>query len=140
MCLTIDPTSRPTAAEMLGHKWLASDQRHFVPDTASPSGGPTNLLPHIQKAFDAKKTCTPRFAPVALASVRRLLTRACSRSPESGVLDDRDEAHVVARRPLTHRAAVRPEHRGAQGRVREGARRRGASLLSAARKLTLMRL
>ena len=56
-CLTIDPTSRPTAAEALQHKWLASEEPHFVPDPQSPSGGPTNLLPHIQKAFDAKKTC-----------------------------------------------------------------------------------
>ena len=53
-CLTIDPASRPTAAEALRHKWLASEEPHFV---QSPSGGPTNLLPQIQKAFDARKTC-----------------------------------------------------------------------------------
>ena len=57
-CLTIDPTSRPTAAEALQHKWLASEQPYFVPDPESPSGRPTNLLPNIRKAFDAKKTCT----------------------------------------------------------------------------------
>ena len=57
-CLTIDPTSRPTAAEALKHKWLASEEPHFVPDPESPSGRPTNLLPNIRKAFDAKKTCT----------------------------------------------------------------------------------
>ncbi len=57
-CLTIDPTSRPTAAEALKHPWLSSDKPHFVPDPESPSGRPTNLLPNIQKAFDAKKTCT----------------------------------------------------------------------------------
>ena len=56
-CLTIDPASRPTAAECLEHKWLASEQPHFVPDPQSATGRPTNLLPHIQKQFDARKTC-----------------------------------------------------------------------------------
>lgn len=65
-CLTIDPTSRPTAAEALQHPWLASDKPHFVPDPESPSGRPTDLLPNIQKAFDAKKTCTSRSAHVRL--------------------------------------------------------------------------
>ena len=66
-CLTIDPASRPTAAEALQHKWLASDEPHFVPDPDSPSGRPTNLLPHIQRAFDARKTCAfsdPSVSPV----------------------------------------------------------------------------
>ena len=57
-CLTIDPASRPTAAEALRHKWLASEEPHFV---QSPSGGPTNLLPQIQKAFDARRTCCVSF-------------------------------------------------------------------------------
>ena len=65
-CLTIDPTSRPTAAQALQHKWLASEEPHFVPDPDSPSGRPTNLLPHIQKAFDARKTCTSDFSPSPL--------------------------------------------------------------------------
>jgi calcium/calmodulin-dependent protein kinase I len=54
-CLTIDPASRPTAVEMLKHKWLSSERPHFV---LSSSGGPTDLLPHVKKHFDAKKTCT----------------------------------------------------------------------------------
>ncbi len=54
-CLTIDPTSRPTAEEALNHKWLADAEPHFVQDQ---QGNMTNLLPQIQKAFDAKKTCT----------------------------------------------------------------------------------
>lgn len=53
-CLTIDPTSRPTAAEALTHPWLSSTTPHFVPGS---TGGPTDLLPQIRKAFDAKKTC-----------------------------------------------------------------------------------
>ena len=67
-CLTIDPASRPTAAEALRHKWLASEEPHFV---QSPSGGPTNLLPQIQKAFDARKTCTCPVPCPALALVAR---------------------------------------------------------------------
>jgi len=56
-CLTIDPTQRPTAAEMLQHRWLADEKPHFVPDPESPTGGPTDLLPHIQKRLDAKTRC-----------------------------------------------------------------------------------
>ncbi|KAI0772983.1 Pkinase-domain-containing protein [Trametes elegans] len=73
-CLTIDPTSRPTAAEALQHKWLASDQPHFVPDPESPSGGPMDLLPHIQKAFDAKKTF--RKAVFSMIATKRMSTLA----------------------------------------------------------------
>jgi calcium/calmodulin-dependent protein kinase I len=75
-CLTIDPANRPTAEMALAHKWvrggflckfiqsaevllhsqLASEEPHFVPDP-DKEGGPTDLLPHVRKAFDAKKTC-----------------------------------------------------------------------------------
>ncbi|KAH9968009.1 Pkinase-domain-containing protein [Russula dissimulans] len=48
-CLTGDPAKRPTAAEMLEHPWLADEKPHYVPDPASETGGPTDLLPHIQK-------------------------------------------------------------------------------------------
>jgi serine/threonine protein kinase len=54
-CLTIDPASRPTAEEALRHRWLASDEPHYVEDER---GQMTNLLPQIQRGFDAKKTCT----------------------------------------------------------------------------------
>ncbi|RDX41969.1 Pkinase-domain-containing protein [Lentinus brumalis] len=73
-CLTIDPTSRPTAAEALKHPWLSSDKPHFVPDPESPSGRPTNLLPNIQKAFDAKKTF--RKAVFSMIATKRLSTLA----------------------------------------------------------------
>lgn len=53
LCLTIDPANRPTATEALGHRWLASDEPHFVPDSM---GAPTDLLPNVRKGFDAKKT------------------------------------------------------------------------------------
>ena len=53
-CLTIDPAARPTAEEALRHRWLASDEPHGVQDA---EGQMRNLLPQIQKAFDAKRTC-----------------------------------------------------------------------------------
>jgi calcium/calmodulin-dependent protein kinase I len=55
-CLTVDPAQRPTAADALAHAWLADERPHFVPDPESPTGGPTDLLPNIQKAFNARKT------------------------------------------------------------------------------------
>ncbi|KAI1792742.1 Pkinase-domain-containing protein [Ganoderma leucocontextum] len=70
-CLTIDPASRPTASEVLKHKWLASEQPHFV---QSPTGGPTNLLPQIQKAFDARKTF--RKAVFSMIATKRMSTLA----------------------------------------------------------------
>ncbi|OJT03669.1 Calcium/calmodulin-dependent protein kinase type I [Trametes pubescens] len=107
MCLTIDPTSRPTAAEMLGHKWLASDQRHFVPDPASPSGGPTNLLPHIQKAFDAKKTF--RKAVFSMIATKRMSSLA-GLSPTAQrfgqniaeLKEESEKEHVDEDRSVTH--------------------------------------
>lgn len=56
-CLTVDPNDRPTAEQALAHGWLADEKPHFVPDPESPTGGPTDLLPNMQKAFNAKKTC-----------------------------------------------------------------------------------
>ncbi|KAJ7321887.1 kinase-like domain-containing protein [Mycena albidolilacea] len=54
-CLTVEPARRPTAAEALEHRWLASATPHFVPDPFNPSGA-TDLLPHVKKAFNAKLT------------------------------------------------------------------------------------
>ncbi|KAJ7030818.1 Pkinase-domain-containing protein [Mycena alexandri] len=48
-CLTIDPERRPTR-----RGWLAATTPHFVPDP--DSGSPTDLLPHVKKAFNAKLT------------------------------------------------------------------------------------
>lgn len=56
-CLTVDPTNRPTAAQLLQHKWLRTDAPPFVADPESESGAAVNLLPTVKKAFDAKKTC-----------------------------------------------------------------------------------
>jgi len=82
-CLTIDPASRPTAAQMLKHRWLSSDLPHFVPDPSSPSGGPTDLLPHVKKHFDARKTF--RKAVFGMLAMKRmsLLASAVHPNPEA---------------------------------------------------------
>ncbi|KAL0946273.1 hypothetical protein HGRIS_012525 [Hohenbuehelia grisea] len=67
-CLTIDPQSRPTAAEALQHKWLADDKPHFVP--AEGTDQPTDLLPHVKKAFNAKKLW--RKAAFSIRAVNRM--------------------------------------------------------------------
>lgn len=53
-CLTSDPRKRPTAAQLLEHGWLADEKPHFVADS---QGAPTDLLPHVKKAFNAKRLC-----------------------------------------------------------------------------------
>lgn len=62
-CLTIDQHKRPTASEALKHPWLASAKPHFVVDPQSSTGQPADLLPQMQKAFNAKKTCESPFSP-----------------------------------------------------------------------------
>ena len=57
-CLTINPAKRPSAQDMLEHKWLSSKDPHFVTDS---TGGATDLLPQVKKNFDAKKTCEPLY-------------------------------------------------------------------------------
>ena len=56
-CLTVDAKQRPTAEQLLKHKWLADLKPHFVPDPNSTTGEPTDLLPQVRKHFDARKTC-----------------------------------------------------------------------------------
>ncbi|KAJ7918174.1 Pkinase-domain-containing protein [Mycena leptocephala] len=57
VCLTVDPERRPTAAQAWSTKcWLASATPYFVPDPFNPSGGPTDLLPQVKHAFNAKAT------------------------------------------------------------------------------------
>ncbi|WOO81985.1 Calcium/calmodulin-dependent protein kinase cmkB [Vanrija pseudolonga] len=69
-CLTVDPTNRPTAAQLLQHKWLRTDAPPFVADPESESGAAVNLLPTVKKAFDAKKTF--RRAVLGMMAVHRL--------------------------------------------------------------------
>ncbi|KAJ7861535.1 kinase-like domain-containing protein [Mycena olivaceomarginata] len=79
-CLTIDPERRPSAEEVLAHKWLASTKPHFVPDPGSPSGGPTDLLPHV--TFNAKRAWK-KFAIPALKGLTRPLGKAAQLSETS---------------------------------------------------------
>ena len=89
-CLTVDPALRPPAAEMLKHRWLADDKPHFVPDPVSLTGGPTDLLPHIQKRLDARTRCKP---PIHLyQSV--LLMRLRAFSPPRCMGNYCNETHV----------------------------------------------
>jgi len=53
-CLTVNPTKRPTAQEILEHKWLSSKVPHLVTNN---TGGAADLLPQGKENFDAKKTC-----------------------------------------------------------------------------------
>lgn len=76
-CLTIEQKQRPTAEEALAHPWLSATTPHFVPDPQSSEGAPTNLLPGIRQAFDARKTF--RKAVLGMMAVRRLTL-----SPHSG--------------------------------------------------------
>ena len=54
-CLTVNPAVRPTADQMLQHSWLTAEVPHFV---EAENGEPTDLLPHVRKTFNARRTCT----------------------------------------------------------------------------------
>ncbi|KAI5452451.1 Calcium/calmodulin-dependent protein kinase type I [Naganishia albida] len=66
-CLTIDPTNRPTAEELLQDPWLKDVEEHYV---ATPQGSATDLLPQVKKAFDARKTF--RKAVLGMMAMHRL--------------------------------------------------------------------
>lgn len=87
-CLTIDQYKRPTAEEALAHPWLSSTTPHFVPDPDSTEGKPTNLLPGIRKAFDARKTCKCIHYPPELFARVEVLSSGLSRSPQGRAWHD----------------------------------------------------
>ncbi|OXG18040.1 Ca2+/calmodulin-dependent protein kinase [Cryptococcus neoformans Ze90-1] len=66
-CLTIDPTNRPTANELLNHPWLR-DVEATKDEPAEAKG--VDLLPNVKAAFDAKKTF--RKAVLSMMAVHRL--------------------------------------------------------------------
>jgi calcium/calmodulin-dependent protein kinase I len=68
-CLTINPAKRPTAQEILDHKWLSSE--HYVTDH---TGAAADLLPQVKKNFDAKKTF--RKAVFTMMAMKRMTTLA----------------------------------------------------------------
>lgn len=88
-CLTLDPHRRPTAEQLLSHKWLADATPHFVPDPESLTGQPTNLLPHIQRQFNARKTCKLIKMYLSLAIPNTKLP-----SPTCGTQRHCSQAHV----------------------------------------------
>ena len=65
---------------MLQHRWLADEKPHFVPDPESPTGGPRDLLPHIQKRLDAKARCEFLQYLVFVSVMLRLLLLAVRRA------------------------------------------------------------
>jgi len=91
-CLTVDPMQRPTAAEVLNHRWLADEKPHYVPDPGGPTGGPTDLHPHIQSRFDARKRCE---YPVHLF-LNTLSRSGDTRSPPCRMVYYRNKTHVDA--------------------------------------------
>ena len=77
-CLTIDPQSRPTAEDCLNHPWLTAEQPHYV---ESETGQPKDLLPHVRRAFDARKTF--RKAVLGMMAMKRMSTLRHHLSPEA---------------------------------------------------------
>lgn len=65
-CLTVDPEARPTAEQMLQHSWLTAEVPHFV---EAENGEPADLLPHVRKAFNARRTCAFRFRSVQVKCI-----------------------------------------------------------------------
>ncbi|WWC71985.1 uncharacterized protein I206_105944 [Kwoniella pini CBS 10737] len=68
-CLTIDPTNRPTAGQLLDDKWLKADQEVSVQDVTSDAGNAVDLLPSVKRGFDGKKTF--RKAVLGMMAVHR---------------------------------------------------------------------
>ncbi|KAG6329373.1 hypothetical protein ID866_9717 [Astraeus odoratus] len=75
-CLTVDPDARPTAEQALQHPWLIAE----VPPYVEKDGQPADLLPHVRKEFDARKTF--RKAVFSIIAVKRMATLASQLSPE----------------------------------------------------------
>ncbi|KAL7418459.1 Calcium/calmodulin-dependent protein kinase type I [Cryptotrichosporon argae] len=88
-CLTIDPTNRPTAAQLLAHPWLHPTADKGVTDAAT--GSTVNLLPNVKAAFDAKKTF--RKAVLGMMAVHRLQDVQHQTAPEKAQLAKDVEAY-----------------------------------------------
>jgi len=112
-CLTVDPARRPTAAKALEHRWLASATPYFVPDPSNPSGGPTDLLPQVKKAFNAKLTwkkaafgirAMNRMAALA-SSGDRLSKKAAELSADVKRFKEESAQEVMEDTSITHQHA-----------------------------------
>jgi len=135
-CLTVDPTKRPTAAEMLQHRWLADEKPHFVPDPDSPTGGPRDLLPHIQKRLGARArfrravwgiTAMKRMSTLASLSTSNELEAKIAKYKEESEKEDVDEGREI----MHHHNQEEDENT-----VDDGARK-GADLESTMRNMSV---
>jgi serine/threonine protein kinase len=112
-CLTLNPAKRPTAQEILEHKWLSSE--HFVADH---TGAATDLLPQVKKNFDAKKTCESSLLFFAHCGLFPTDFSQCS--PQGGLHHDGHEEDVHTRISFTGCRRLQPQPPKIQGGVGKG--------------------
>jgi len=107
-CLTIDPVKRPTAAKVLEHKWLADATPHFVPDPMT--AGPTDLLPHVKKAFNAKQLW--RKAAFSIRAMNRMATLAANHhsTDATRLRDDLQQYKEESAREIMENVSITHHH------------------------------
>jgi len=107
-CLTVDQTKRPTAEEVLQHKWLADTTPHFV---ALPDGAPADLLPHVKKAFNAKQLW--RKAAFSIQAMNRMAGLAKAHHADSELVQlhkNLQELKAESAKEVMENATVTPHH------------------------------
>lgn len=115
-CLTVDPELRPTAEQALQQPWLAAEVPHFV----EKDGQPADLLPHVKKAFNARRTF--RKAVFSMMAMRRMSTMASHLSPEHHRLNEdvfkyKQESEKEV---LEHMNVIHHHNAGESGNEKEG--------------------
>ncbi|KAF8056969.1 kinase-like domain-containing protein [Lyophyllum atratum] len=106
-CLTVDPKERPTAAEVLEHKWLADTTPHFVPDPTA-DGAPTDLLPHVKKAFNAKQLW--RKAGFSIRAMNRMAALVGSHTEYTQLRDQLQEYKDESAQEALETASITHHH------------------------------
>ncbi|KAI7935917.1 hypothetical protein MJO28_016152 [Puccinia striiformis f. sp. tritici] len=81
-CLTVAPEERLTSSTALEHPWFASEVEPGVIDPSSDKGETQNLLPHLKRQFDAKKTFRKAIATVRASNRFRQTTGIVTLNPE----------------------------------------------------------
>jgi hypothetical protein len=66
--LTVDQKQRPSAEQLLQHEWLKSDEAPGLKDPEARDGSFRNLLPQVQRGFNAKNTWRSAFAKFVIRS------------------------------------------------------------------------